>query len=60
MARSKSNKKPITPEPPPETSSIRWRPEDWQMIAQLQKETGIESVSELLRLALRALKKQLG
>lgn len=37
----------------PQTSSIRWNEDDWRLIAGLQKKTGIRSVAELVRKALR-------
>lgn len=44
----------VPKEPPaPETSTVRWRPEDWDLIVRLQKKTGVRTVSELLRKALR-------
>ncbi len=43
------------PAPGPATSSLRWRPEDWALIEALRQRTGVASVSELARMALRAL-----
>lgn len=44
----------------PETSSVRWSEEDWQLIERLQKATGIQSVADLARQGLRALAKKEG
>jgi hypothetical protein len=44
--------------PPPETSSIRWKPEDLELLKRLRQATGVRSVSELARLGLRALAKK--
>lgn len=39
----------------PATSSIRFRPEDWTLIETLQEKTGVSSVTDLIRMALRSL-----
>lgn len=39
----------------PATSSLRFRAEDWTLIETLQKKTGVGSVTDLVRMALRAL-----
>lgn len=36
-----------------ETSTVRWRPEDWELIERLKKKTGIGNMTDLLRKALR-------
>lgn len=51
----KSPKKTAAKPAMPPTSSIRFRAEDWAVIEALQKKTGVSSVTELVRLALRAL-----
>lgn len=39
----------------PATSSLRFRPEDWRLVESLQEKTGVSSVTDLVRMALRAL-----
>lgn len=45
----------VSQPPRPATSSIRFRGEDWDLVEKLQKKTGIGSVADLVRMALRAL-----
>jgi hypothetical protein len=51
---------PPAPASKPAVTSIRMRPEDHELIARLQKELGIASVTDLLRQALRALARKEG
>jgi hypothetical protein len=44
----------------PETTSFRWNDEDWKIVAKVQRETGITSTAEILRMALRALERERG
>ena len=55
-----ANKRAGPKAPPSRISSVRFRPEDVRLIEQLQKDTGIESVTDLLRLALRTLGRERG
>jgi hypothetical protein len=47
------SKKKAAAAPRLETSTVRWTDEDRALIERLQKKTGIRSVTELLRKALR-------
>lgn len=49
----KNTRRTVLSEPKPETSSVRWTAEDWKIITALRAKTGIRSVAELLRKALR-------
>ena len=40
-------------EPKPDVSTVRWTDEDWRLITALRKHTGILSLADLLRKALR-------
>jgi len=55
-----ANKRDAPKASPSRISSVRFRPEDVRLIEQLQKDTGIESVTDLLRLALRTLGRERG
>lgn len=62
ITRMKPPSKKVTPPALPGvgSSNIRWRPEDQELIAALQKKTGIGSMTDLARLALRALAQKEG
>lgn len=52
----RSKTKPVTAKPQrPAITSIRLREEDWALLEKLQKQTGIDSVTDLARMGLRAL-----
>jgi hypothetical protein len=43
-----------------EVTSFRWNESDRKIIEKIQRETGITSVAEILRMALRALERERG
>jgi hypothetical protein len=43
-----------------EVTSFRWNESDRKIIEKVQRETGITSVAEILRMALRALERERG
>jgi len=54
-------RKPAAPaDAAPETTSIRWQPDDLVLLRRLRESTGMHNVSELVRQGLRALAKKEG